>query len=572
MKRIIFSVLAAAAIFAGCSKSDYEDLKQKTDDLAARVTALEDLQTVMWENIQALQAIVNGADFDYVTGVKALEDGSGYEITFKKNPKIIIRHGSKGEAGQAPLVSVKQDVDGEYYWTLNGEWLLDGGNKIPARGPAGPVGPMGPAGISTPEGVAYFPMMRINETTLMWELSTDGGATWTSTNVVASGEGESVFAQNGLDTSDPNFVTITLKDGTSFKLPRYKGFKIGSDEGNGTFNVSTAETLIPLTMPSGLVPDECVAVIAQTVSTNGTATDIATKASESTWGVKVRMPTFSESGRYNNDAAVNVTLPEGIVNGEKALLRITVVDACGSETVFSRVLEYKEEAEAIPAEAGYYYFSDGTWAADLDAGKTCVGIVFYVGDVAKDDEELMAKIGSTASGTHGLVAALKDLTPTIWMKPFAETGVSSNLNLMNGYSNTLRMNEWDSDDKNISNLIDIQIKMAAFVSENPAPETSSGWYLPSVKELSTLCTGWRDDEIKNDWKAAGVAMRTLVDEKLLAAGGEKFVSEGGQRFYWSSTGIKTNEHMSVGFDGGVVRDLTSNDATNPRSARMILAF
>lgn len=572
MKKFVVCMLAAAAIFAGCSKSDYEDLKKKTDDLSARVTALEDLQKVMWENIQALQAIVNGADFDYVTGVKALEDGSGYEITFKKSPKIVIRHGSKGEAGEVPLVSVKQDVDGEYYWTLNGEWLLDGGNKIPARGPEGPVGPMGPAGITTPEGsVAYFPMMRINETTLMWELSTDGGATWTSTNVVASGEGESVFAPNGLDISDPNFVTITLKDGTSFKLPRYKGFKIGSDEGNGTYEIKTAEELIPLTMPSGLVPDECVAIMAQAVSTNGTTTDIATKASESPWSVEVRMPTFSESGIYNNDAAVNVTLPEGIVNGEKALLRITVVDACGSETVFSRVLEYKEEAEAIPAEAGYYYYSDGTWSADLDAEKTCVGIVFYVGDVAKDDEALRAKIGSTASGTHGLVAALKDLTPTIWMKPFAETGVSSNLNLMNGYSNTLKMNEWNNDNNNISNLIDIQIKMAAFVSENAAPETSSGWYLPSVKELSTLCSGWKD-EIKNDWKESGVSMRTLVDEKLLAAGGEKFVSAGGQRFYWSSTGIKTNEHMSVGFDGGVVRDLTSNDATNPRSARMILAF
>lgn len=573
MKKLVFSVLAAAAVIVGCSKSDYEELRKKTDELDARVTALEDLQKMMWDNIQALQQIVNSADFDYVTGVKALEDGSGYEITFRKSPKIVIRHGSQGDPGQTPIIGIRQDEDGEYYWTLNGEWMLDGNNKqIPARGPEGPVGPMGPAGITQPDGsVAYFPMMRINPDTQMWELSTDGGNTWESTNVKASGEGETIFAENGVDTSNPNYVTITLKDGTSFKLQRYKGFKIGSDEGNETYEIKTAEAVIPLNMPSSLTSDECVAILAQTISSNGTSTDIATKASSSPWEVEVTMPTFTAEGVYNNDAAVTVKLPEGIVNGEKALLRVTVVDAIGSETVFSRVLSYVKDEVSEPAEPGYFYFSDGTWAAELESGKTCVGIIFWVGDVAKDDEALRSKIGATASGTHGLAVALTDLNPTIWMNPYAATGVSTDLNLMNGYSNSLAMNAWNADENNISNLIDIQIKMAAYIDANPAPAKSSGWYLPSLKELSTLCSGWRD-EIKNDWKSAGVTMRTLIDGKLVIAGGDKFVSEGGQRFYWSSTDFKSPEHMAVGFDGGVVRDLTSNDATNPRSARLILAF
>ena len=83
MKKLVFSVLAAAAVIVGCSKSDYEELRKKTDELDARVTALEDLQKMMWDNIQALQQIVNSAEFDYVTGVKALEDGSGYVITVR---------------------------------------------------------------------------------------------------------------------------------------------------------------------------------------------------------------------------------------------------------------------------------------------------------------------------------------------------------------------------------------------------------------------------------------------------------------------------------------------------------
>ena len=51
MKKLVFSVLAAAAVIVGCSKSDYEELRKKTDELDARVTALEDLQKMMWDNI-----------------------------------------------------------------------------------------------------------------------------------------------------------------------------------------------------------------------------------------------------------------------------------------------------------------------------------------------------------------------------------------------------------------------------------------------------------------------------------------------------------------------------------------
>ncbi|MGM9737578.1 MAG: hypothetical protein ACI3ZT_04090, partial [Candidatus Cryptobacteroides sp.] len=304
-----------------------------------------------------------------------------------------------------------------------------------------------------------------------------------------------------------------------------------------------------------------------------TTTDIKTRASSLPWGVKVNMPTFAEDGTYNGDASIDVTAPEGVVSGENALIRVTVVNSTGSETVFSRVVAYVEEIKEEPAEAGYFYYSDGTWSKDVDAGKTCIGVVFYVGDVAKDDEALKAKIGATDSGVHGLVVALKDLEPTVWMNPFADTGVSTDLNAINGYSNSQIMAAWNNDANNVSNIIDIQLKMASFISANPAPEKSSGWYLPSLKELSTLCSGWRD-QIKNDWAAAGTSMRDLVHQCFdqLGESAVKMVTSGGQRFYFSSTGFGAGKHMAVGFDGGVARDLPSNDPANARSARMILAF
>lgn len=574
MKRILFCLCAAAMMLAGCNKSDIDSLEKKTADLDARVTALEDLQKTLWDNIQALQAIVNSADFDYVTGVKALEDGSGYEISFKRSAKIIIRHGKQGETGGMPDIGVKMDSDGEYYWTLNGEFILgDNGEKMPVKGDKGDKGDMGPSGITQGDGsTAYFPMMRINETTLMWELSVDGGVTWESTNVKASGgAGESMFSD--IDSAHPDYVSITLKNGTSFKLRKYKEYKIGADEGNDTYIISSAQATIPLSFPAGLISDECVAIMVQAVSSNGTTTDIKTRASSAPWDIKVNMPTFAEDGTYNGDASIDLTAPEDVVSGEKTLIRVTVVNSTGAETVFSRVVAYVEEIQAEPAEAGYFFYSDGTWSKDVDAAKTCIGVVFYVGDVAKDDEALKAKIGATDSGVHGLVVALKDLEPTIWMNPFADTGVSKDLNAINGYSNSLAMAAWNNDDNNVSKLIDIQIKMAAFITANPAPENTSGWYLPSLKELSTLCSGWRD-QIKNDWAAAGTSMRDLVHQSFdqLGESASKMVTSGGQRFYFSSTGVDAGKHMAVGFDGGVARDLPSNDASNARSARMVLAF
>ena len=46
--------------------------------------------------------------------------------------------GTNGKDGHTPVIGVRQDEDGVYYWTLNGEWLLDEeGNKIRVTGEDG---------------------------------------------------------------------------------------------------------------------------------------------------------------------------------------------------------------------------------------------------------------------------------------------------------------------------------------------------------------------------------------------------------------------------------------------------
>ena len=169
MKKIL-CFLFAVSILSGCG-DDYDDsaLTGRVDDLENRVTKLEELCKQMNTNISSLQALVNALqDNDYITGVTPItKDGEtiGYTISFAKSAPITIYHGEDGKDGQdgkpgedgndgsTPIIGVKQDTDGVYYWTLNGDWLTDdSGNKIQAEGRDGADGKPGEDGNDGQDG------------------------------------------------------------------------------------------------------------------------------------------------------------------------------------------------------------------------------------------------------------------------------------------------------------------------------------------------------------------------------------------------------------------------------------
>lgn len=220
MKRIWVALLSAGMVFGmgSCMKEDLDNIRQELQEHDDRLASLEEWQESVNTDISSLQSLVEALeDNDYVTGVTPLADGSGYEITFSKSGKIIVKHGDTGDTGDTgatPAISVKQDTDGKYYWTVDGEWLLDGDRKIPVTGPKGEDGDAGASAIA--------PQVRINAGTNEWEISTDGGATWTSTGVQATGEkgddGDSFF-QGVTVFEDDGYVSIELKDGQTFQIP-----------------------------------------------------------------------------------------------------------------------------------------------------------------------------------------------------------------------------------------------------------------------------------------------------------------------------------------------------------------
>ena len=225
MKKLFLLFAAAFALVSTGCQYDDGDLWNKIDDHEARLKSLETTVKQMNDEIGAMNTIINALEQnDWITGVSQLPDGSGYTITFNKQNPITIKNGEKGaqgEPGTAPVIGVSA-VDGVYYWTLNGEFIQDGeGNNLPVSGSKGDQGEPGQPG--QPGQNAIAPQVRVNDTTFEWEISTDGGTTWESTGVVAKGEdgtgGDSFFSDVDT-TSDPNSVTFTLADGSTFTLPR----------------------------------------------------------------------------------------------------------------------------------------------------------------------------------------------------------------------------------------------------------------------------------------------------------------------------------------------------------------
>lgn len=268
MKKIIYIILSVGTIIS-CARFDDSELWDKVIDHEDRIADLETLCARMNSNITALQSIVTAIEeYDYVTKItEIIEDGRnvGYVITFSKSGAVTIYHGKDGndgldgedgKDGHSPVIGVKKGADGHFYWTLDGEWLLDDeGNRIPTTGQDGADGEDGKDGQDGKPGQdgadgrpgapgadgadgkdGVTPLLKIEED--YWYISYDDGATWEKLDKAvgedgkngtdgadgSDGEdGKSFF--RSIDTSDEDYVIFTLADGTEIKMPTWKAFE-----------------------------------------------------------------------------------------------------------------------------------------------------------------------------------------------------------------------------------------------------------------------------------------------------------------------------------------------------------
>ncbi len=267
--------MAVLCAFAAILTSCHKDILNDIDDLETRVDSLETICSRLNSNVVALQTLVEAQnDNAMISSINAIEQNGiivGYSIALTNGKTISLYNGANGKNGvdgqdgidgataHTPAIGVAKDVDGIYYWTLDGEFLKDNnGEKLPVdgakgdkgqqgeQGADGNVGEQGEQGTDGKNGVV--PQFKIEAGN--WFISYDG-ENWTNIGQAtgesgdAGTQGDAIFSDI---TTDSENVYFNLANGTVITLKKYDGIDYytvtyNANGGTGTMDVEQISDL-----------------------------------------------------------------------------------------------------------------------------------------------------------------------------------------------------------------------------------------------------------------------------------------------------------------------------------------
>lgn len=318
MKRLLYCMLAVILAFS-CSKYDDSWIKTEFSKRQNKINLIENSCMLLNTNVAALRDVLTALnEKDFIKSVSAIEeDGAiiGYELDFQKAGIVKLYYGKDGADGKdgvdahKPLISVKQDTDGKWYWTIDGQWCVDEeGNKVPA--------------ISNDD---VTPVFKIEDD--CWFMSVDNGKTWENLGPAVGVHGDLMFSDV---TYDDLYLYLTLEDGTVIKVPKVTdlGFTLGK-------------------VPSKIEPSSTFSVDYKI--TGGTGKAEISCIGEKGWTAKVVPAT-------NMEGTVQVNAPEKLLAGK------IVFFVSEGDITLMKALTFKgdkEESHFISSEYDLYEV-DGT--------------------------------------------------------------------------------------------------------------------------------------------------------------------------------------------------------------------
>lgn len=217
MKKQIISIAAWLMLLclSACTNDD-SIVNYRLDQLEERVKKLEDICSKLNSDMSALQTIVNALQ-NNVTITEVQENANGYTIFFSNGRTIQINNGAKGKDGldgkdgYTPVIGAALDEDGIYCWTVDGHWLLDAeGNRIHVtgdKGADGRDGVDGKDGVNGQNGISSIVGVKMYE---------DGRYYWTlNGEFLLDAEGKMIPAtgergKDGLDGEDGTSSVIGM--------------------------------------------------------------------------------------------------------------------------------------------------------------------------------------------------------------------------------------------------------------------------------------------------------------------------------------------------------------------------
>ena len=256
----------------------------------------------------------------------------------------------------------------------------------------------------------------------------------------------------------------------------------------------------------------------------------------------------------------------------------------------------------LDVKVGDFFYSDGTVSSTLDSEKTVVGVVFWTGDPTEDDAVLKREHPHCV---NGLAVSMGGDGSVNWQTGYKEYGKTLNewvmanldgfapvlaeynagsepdyMNMILGYNNTRAMEDFNAAPENAAWPVEAVSELAAYREKVPVPESCSGWYLPSTKELSLLCAGEIDGNIwgVGDFGGSGrySERAALVNEKLAQIDGAMLLMKDFTDpavSYWASQEITSEYALNLFFRFGQMGHQLKDwqYETNGR-VRFILAF
>ena len=199
------------------------------------------------------------------------------------------------------------------------------------------------------------------------------------------------------------------------------------------------------------------------------------------------------------------------------------------------------------------------------------------------DDKIMAKDFPNCS--HGLIVSLKDVAQETKWQSYVDSKINSwqssdafnadnkndyksigstfssddftkdLINYILGYQNTKILKAYNAQCEAAQKVLPVSL-LADFYEQNPAPANTTGWFIPSVKELTLLYGADKDNVYTNGF---GNSTKTEMN-KILTSLGTDCADILRDDFYWSSSEDEENIFyaFSLNFYNGSVEDIMKN--------------
>ena len=310
--------------------------------------------------------------------------------------------------------------------------------------------------------------------------------------------GETVQLEASVEPADTRFEITWISDNPDVASVDENGLVTGVANGYATISAKAG----------GKTGSCSITVIGQPLE----SIDLVEESLNLTEGDEVALTLkISPEGAAYNNIAWTSSAPEIVSVSNGTIKALREGQATIEVDVDGMTDECTVNVELRPLSVGSLIYTDGSYSAVLDPEKELAGIVFYLGDITGDDALLKKEHPEC---TTGLAISADEITEFVLHSElqynYAEYGKTvgdwvaenpgdyvspttaadgSNFDKAMGYNNTRAIEAFNADPDNSQWTIRAVEAVSRFGESYKAPEGSSGWYVPSAKELVLLVSG-----------------------------------------------------------------------------------